>query len=342
MPDSLIAVALPGRRDPASVFRAIAAPSRQCFWLDAGPDAGTGWSWVGIGVVEDRPERIRDVELTSTPAQSPWEAGRFRGGWIGWLGYEGAAERAGAPVSIADADVPGERWLRVERFVAFDHEHGRAWAVAPADEVETFAASVSTGTGALAATRLEAVEATARHEPGEYADLIERCRDAIREGDAYQLCLTTRFTVDGARRPCRRLRAPADDDPGPPRRLHPLGRCRARERESRAVPRGRGWRRPHAPDQGHPAPRCGSRVGRGARRRAAGERQGARGEHHDRRPDAQRPLAGVRAGVGRRRRAPRGRVLSRCAPARQHGVRHPDGGRHAWASCWTRPSRPGA
>ena len=197
MPDSFIAVALPGRQDPASVFRAIAAPSRQCFWLDAGPDAGTGWSWVGIGVVEDRPERIREVELTSTPAQSPWEAGRFRGGWIGWLGYEGAAERAGAPVSIADADVPGERWLRVERFVAFDHEHGRAWAVAPADEVEAFAASVSTGTGALAATRLEAVEATARHEPGEYADLIERCRDAIREGDAYQLCLTTRFSVDG-------------------------------------------------------------------------------------------------------------------------------------------------
>src|SRR5690606_24945907 len=27
--------------------------------------------------------------------------------------------------------------------------------------------------------------------------LIEQCRDAIREGDAYQLCLTTRFSVTG-------------------------------------------------------------------------------------------------------------------------------------------------
>jgi anthranilate synthase component 1 len=37
----------------------------------------------------------------------------------------------------------------------------------------------------------------ARHTPDEYAALIERCRDAIRDGDAYQLCLTTRFSVDG-------------------------------------------------------------------------------------------------------------------------------------------------
>jgi anthranilate synthase component 1 len=38
--------------------------------------------------------------------------------------------------------------------------------------------------------------AAARHLPHEYAALIERCRDAIREGDAYQLCLTTRFSID--------------------------------------------------------------------------------------------------------------------------------------------------
>ena len=39
--------------------------------------------------------------------------------------------------------------------------------------------------------------ARARHSADQYAGLIEQCRDAIREGDAYQLCLTTRFQVAG-------------------------------------------------------------------------------------------------------------------------------------------------
>ncbi|MFT4306981.1 MAG: anthranilate synthase component I family protein, partial [Microbacterium sp.] len=37
----------------------------------------------------------------------------------------------------------------------------------------------------------------ARVTPEEYAERIGRCRAAIRAGDAYQLCLTTRFEVDG-------------------------------------------------------------------------------------------------------------------------------------------------
>ena len=99
----------------------------------------SGWSWVGTGEVEHNPHRVRDVSLTDTAATPAWEAGRFRGGWVGWLGYEDAAARAGAPVSADDAEVPPEQWLRVDRFVAFDHAHRRAWAVAPADEVVAFA-----------------------------------------------------------------------------------------------------------------------------------------------------------------------------------------------------------
>ncbi len=198
MPDSLTAVALAGWRDPASVFAAVAADSRECFWLDAGPESSTGWSWIGTGVVEEQPERVRTVSLTPERVAPAWEAGPFRGGWIGWLGYEDAAARAGAPVGVADDGIPLERWLRVERFVAFDHEHRRAWAVAPAGEARAFAEVASADVDELRTLEPEPVEATARHAPAAYAALIERCRDAIREGDAYQLCLTTRFTVEGA------------------------------------------------------------------------------------------------------------------------------------------------
>lgn len=197
MPDSLIAVPLAGWRDPASVFATITADSPHSFWLDAGPQAPTGWSWVGIGVVEGRPDRVRAVSLTQDPATEGWDAGAFRGGWVGWLGYEDAAARAGAPTSIPDPDIPPARWLRVERFVAFDHESRRAWAVAPAGQAETFAAQLHATAGELPTPPAAPVEAVARHRPAVYAELIERCRDAIREGDAYQLCLTTRFCVEG-------------------------------------------------------------------------------------------------------------------------------------------------
>ncbi len=195
MSESLIAQPLGSWPDPASVFAIIAEDSQHCFWLDAGPDAASGWSWLGAGEVEHNPHRVRDVSLTDPAAAPAWEAGRFRGGWVGWLGYEDAAARAGAPVSVDDAEVPPEQWLRVDRFVAFDHAHRRAWAVAPADEVVAFAEHVTGSTSESIPGDPAATQARGRHEPGAYAALIERCRDAIREGDAYQLCLTTRFTV---------------------------------------------------------------------------------------------------------------------------------------------------
>ncbi|WP_314502135.1 aminodeoxychorismate synthase component I [uncultured Microbacterium sp.] len=201
MPESPIAVRLHGWREPASVFAAIAAGSPHSFWLDAGPDATSGWSWVGTGVVETEPDGPRRVPLTGTPEDDGWEAGRFRGGWVGWLGYEEAAARAGAPVAEGDVAGSADMWLRVDTFVAFDHARRSVWAIAPARDVRAFAEAVS-----AAHASLESVipgtpalsRAVSRHTPQEYAELIERCRSAIREGDAYQLCLTTRFSVSHA------------------------------------------------------------------------------------------------------------------------------------------------
>ncbi|WP_439593976.1 anthranilate synthase component I family protein [Microbacterium sp.] len=196
MSESLVCVALDAWRDPASVHDVFAARSEDSFWLDAGPDAETGWSWVGEGRVEHDPARVRAVRCAT--GSTGLEGGRFRGGWVGWLGYEDAAARAGAPTVPADAAAPQVAWLRALRFVAFDHAAQVAWAFAPPHEIEDFRADVHEAAAALAAPPAEARgDAVARHRPAEYAALIERCRDAIREGDAYQLCLTTRFEVNG-------------------------------------------------------------------------------------------------------------------------------------------------
>ncbi|MEU1970501.1 aminodeoxychorismate synthase component I [Microbacterium sp. NPDC019599] len=198
MSHPLVAVPLGEWIDPEAVHLALFADLSESFWLDAGPAATTGWSWVGGGAVDADPGSVRRVPCAdSAPAGAA--PGRFTGGWVGWLGYEGGAARAGAPTSGGGDGIPPQVWLRVDRFVAFDHATRRVWAFGAADAVDAFAAEV-------AAARAQTVDAPAdaptslgvraRHTPPEYAALIERCRDAIREGDAYQLCLTTRFEVD--------------------------------------------------------------------------------------------------------------------------------------------------
>ncbi|MDR7189884.1 anthranilate synthase component 1 [Microbacterium sp. BE35] len=195
--------------DPASVFGAVFAHVPHSFWLDAGPDAREGWSWMGAGAPDD-PAHVKATTctaVTSHDGESP-----LRGGWVGWTAYDDAAARAGAPASRPADDVPQELWLRVQRLVAFDHARRsvRVYASAPdVDELTTAVAAATLPPGRPSSIPHRAV-ARARHRPDEYAALIERCRDAIREGDAYQLCLTTRFEVEASVDPVEvyaRLRA---------------------------------------------------------------------------------------------------------------------------------------
>ncbi|MFK3678906.1 anthranilate synthase component I family protein [Microbacterium sp. NPDC090218] len=201
MPELLTARPLPSWVEPASVFRMIEAREADVFWLDAGADATEGWSFVGRG---ERSALPHDVRLDVDPADATLPP--FTGGWVGWLDYESGAAAAGAPVD-GPADATGGAWLRVTHVVAFDHALHRTWALASAGELDTWADAVGSQTvsAETAAVGTEEVApegapriADARHLPHEYAALIERCRDLIRAGIAYQLCLTTRFTVTGA------------------------------------------------------------------------------------------------------------------------------------------------
>jgi para-aminobenzoate synthetase component I len=189
--------------EPERVFLALAAAHRNVFWLDAGPAAESGWSWVGRGAVETDDTRVRAVRLDVAASASSDGAGPFRGGWVGWADYDGAAARAGAP---GRREHPA-RWLRVDDVVAFDHAARRAWAIGPSAR-ETAAAATGAPTPTVPVPAPPA-RARGRHAPERYAALIEECRERIRAGDAYQLCLTTRFDIVPAPDPVetyRRLR----------------------------------------------------------------------------------------------------------------------------------------
>ncbi|WP_425842030.1 aminodeoxychorismate synthase component I [Microbacterium sp. PA5] len=193
MPTDLRARELPGWVDPAELYLSGPAAAEYSFWLDAGPDATDGWSWVGAGRPAE--EAPREQECAASPRDDA--AGPFSGGWVGWMDYDAASHSAlsaALPGAARTGRVRADRGLWADRFVALDHRARRAWAWAPADDLDAFAAEVATWRGArdepAAATP---VDIAARHTPDAYAALIERCREAIREGDAYQLCLTTRF-----------------------------------------------------------------------------------------------------------------------------------------------------
>ena len=188
MPERLTARALPGDADPAALFLALEALCPDVFWLDAGAAAQEGWSFVGTGGVSSLPDAVRVDGAAASGIP-------FQGGWVGWCDYESGARTAGAPT----ADAEGDAWLRVTRAAAFEHATGRVWALADDEDLDEWSAFVSERRTPPpvppVTTALRTAEA--RHTPGEYADLIEQCRELIRAGIAYQLCLTTRFTVRG-------------------------------------------------------------------------------------------------------------------------------------------------
>lgn len=186
--------------DPELLFRAGPGREAHSFWLDAGNDAHDGWSWMGTG--SPAPGFPRDLELQATQPGGAAEAvpGGFSGGWVGWADYDGAAARAGVVTDPASG-APADAVLTVTWIVAFDHAACACWVIAPTPDLSAAVATVERWRAASDTpfssdqTEPASHRAAARHTPAQYATLIERCRDAIRAGDAYQLCLTTRFTV---------------------------------------------------------------------------------------------------------------------------------------------------
>lgn len=185
MPTELVALPIAGWADPEWLFAAHESHAADAWWLDAGPHARDGWSYLGEGSPVREAAAVRAVRCDARDAaetpEAPWPAGPFRGGWVGWISYEGE-----------------QLWLRADRYVAFDHARARMWAVAPAAEAAQWARVVTARVDAAASPTWSPpapAVATSRHTADDYAELIARCRAAIFEGDAYQLCLTTRFDV---------------------------------------------------------------------------------------------------------------------------------------------------
>ncbi|MGW6458066.1 anthranilate synthase component I family protein [Streptomyces sp. NPDC055078] len=140
-------------------------------------------------------------------------------GWYGWIGYGAtdatlAAGDAGRGRRLADPHHPDLAFLRVRRALVFDHERGCVDLLRTTGDTPWQERMLRWWTGQGAAVRAPGTTGRAvaerepppapRRGPARWADddrhylrLIARCQEAIRSGDAYQLCLTTSAGVEG-------------------------------------------------------------------------------------------------------------------------------------------------
>lgn len=224
--------------DPADAFVALFgdpsadAGTAGAVWLDSGPDATEGRSVIATGrhLLTARASRgtvtIDGVESSGDVLEALREDLALRQapsipdapfGWVGWLGYESGARRLGVPYRTGDG--ADSALLLVDRAVVFDHARrqvqimsapegaDRAWADAAREVLRGCIGAAATY---VDAHPVPAAEAVWRHTDDEYLGLIRGCLDAIRDGDAYQLCLTNLATARTAADPLAvhlRLRA---------------------------------------------------------------------------------------------------------------------------------------
>lgn len=210
-------VTLPVALDPEAVAVALVTGDHEAFWLDSARlDPTTGSvSYIGAAapgtrrVVRRGPtdppalDRLRAATAAVTVTGDPCPVA-FGGGYVGYLGYE-ARDECGHPVRPRRASaVPASAWISADRFVAVDHGAGLTHVV------ELDGDGDGTGAWARRTAALLAGGAPAGAPPDRrpaspasverallttrerYRADVRRCLEHLRDGDSYEICLTTR------------------------------------------------------------------------------------------------------------------------------------------------------
>ncbi len=263
--------------DPADAFAALFGDETDIVWLDSGPDASAGRSYLGSasrtvtsGAVDSVIETLRRDLAANRVADA---AGGFALGWVGWLGYETRFETMGTPRTRV-SPYPDAAFLFLDRAVEFDHVTrevtllalGESWdgeLAAWRDRVE----SVLADSHRVAAPSInpETVVVHWRDTDEEYLAKIRECQAAIAAGDAYLLCLTTSGSGGCHARPAGDLPRPSRHESRTARGAAAHRRPFAAQLVARTVHGGHPRRnRRVAADQGNPAARRDAGSGCGA------------------------------------------------------------------------------
>lgn len=119
----------------------------------------------------------------------------FAGGWVGWFGYGCAADTLSLDPAIVGAiDVPDAWWLRAGSWLCWNHQTGEVTEHGTPGLLDW-----------LNGVEVSAAAEVPRGEPPKWRDSrhaylrnIAAAQDRIAAGDAYQLCVTTTVSGQGA------------------------------------------------------------------------------------------------------------------------------------------------
>ncbi len=199
-----ISRALSGCPGVVDAFHALYTDHKHVVWLDSLGERGNNTSVLATGeYVELVPgrelESLRDLVSTRNVSIAEPDAPL---GFLGVLAYDVAEETLSIPGVAGPRVSPTSRGLWVERSLQFHHDSGEvvAWGLERdegfsrwVEEIE--AALVAAPPAPTESTPLGAV-ATWRDQPDAYRGLIEKAQGAIKDGEVYQICLTTSVHVD--------------------------------------------------------------------------------------------------------------------------------------------------
>jgi para-aminobenzoate synthetase len=230
--------------DPENVFLSLYADRDNCFWLDSqcvGQDTAH-FSFMGCAVegsvltydatdaasdeaaarylaaLEARLEAI----VVHSGCDLPFE---FRGGYVGYLSYEMKAAFGAA--TAHRSKIPDAAWLRIDRFLAFDHQTGDVWLVALAtpetstsaldwiDKTSKTLKSLRHATRMPRALGMSDISVAMDFGRTEYLAAVRSCKKKIVDGESYEICLTNGFVAEVELDPVELYRVMRRGNPAP-------------------------------------------------------------------------------------------------------------------------------
>ena len=204
MATTAISRALSGCPGVVDAFYALYSDYTNVVWLDRLGDRGNNTSVLATG---DYVELAPGVELASlrnfvSSRSLTISTPDVPLGFIGVLAYDIAQETLGIEAVSGPRDQATSRGLWVERSLEFNADTGEviAWGVEGDqgfdDWVEGVYSVLCEAPTAPTPVRPESSRATWRDQPDHYRSLIERAQGAIKDGEVYQICLTTSVHVE--------------------------------------------------------------------------------------------------------------------------------------------------
>jgi anthranilate synthase component I len=213
---------------PASAWR-LHEGGRVSEWT---PAAGWGEARLSPDPLAELDARLRAVQPVDVPGLP-----RFAGGAVGYLGYDTIRYIERLPDAPADTlALPEALLMFTDTVLAIDNVFGRAYAITGVDVADTDAAGLRERYDAAVARVDDVVATLGRQQPpaplelpaatqdvpftsstsrGDYEANVERIRDYIRAGDAFQVVLSQRLSVPLRRDPFALYRALRALNPSP-------------------------------------------------------------------------------------------------------------------------------